>query len=736
MPWKFWTNEKLYGTEDNPIACDTETTIVDLKKFIPDLVLLSASDGHDTVIVPHYRVSEFLSKHLDQHLSFFNIGFDFWVIHKLLPEELRKLWWDKVENKTLHDGMTLEMLVRLANGEAEYTDFRPINLQEACTNYQCSTIPNKTDEYRMRYSELLEVEDWTTADYGFFNYAANDVISLHELYSKLFNKGFSLVKPYLSGKDVYQNTIEEFGLLSENIQVKGSIAIAQMIRNGIKINLEKAKELDNNLRSILDQKLDLLKTKYVDIFHKYKKKNNGDFQYTKKSKMPKVKLKKVKEILTELANKLEIEVPRSTGKKKDVSIAEDHWIAYKKKDPFLDAWFGMKEIQKLLSYTTDLVNSEGVYHCYYNLLMKTGRLSCENPPLQQYPKAYNIRSAIVPEQGYKLFIGDYSGIELRTLATCLLIRYGKSKLAEVFANSPPYDDAHSFTASMIMGCSFEDVLNGIKKEKKEKEEAKKLGIEYKEGPFSKGRQASKALNFGIPGGLAPTKLTNYAKTTYGVDLSLEDATNFRNKIIYDIYPELSDKDGWLSSSSFQDLESNLKLAPGIAAGYLKQKFSNPDMAAYCLGQVLKGTPIKKNGESYTKEFVDKLWKAADHLASIAGISFPALTNREGSLQLYDKFFKSSAITLTGRLRGGITYTERTNTPFQALASDGAKLAMYEMIKQGRRLVGMVHDELIVEIKENHEATECNQIMIDAMSKICHNLVPIQTEYKIANCWGK
>lgn len=42
--WKFWTNEVLYGTEDQPIATDTETTIVDLKRFIPDLVLLTATD--------------------------------------------------------------------------------------------------------------------------------------------------------------------------------------------------------------------------------------------------------------------------------------------------------------------------------------------------------------------------------------------------------------------------------------------------------------------------------------------------------------------------------------------------------------------------------------------------------------------------------------------------------------------------------------------------------------------
>lgn len=55
-------------------------------------------------------------------------------------------------------------------------------------------------------------------------------------------------------------------------------------------------------------------------------------------------------------------------------------------------------------------------------------------------------------------------------------------------------------------------------------------------------------------------------------------------------------------------------------------------------------------------------------------------------------------TLTGRLRGNTTYCAEKNTPFQGLAADGAKLALYNLDKAGFKIVGFVHDEIITEVK--------------------------------------
>lgn len=54
------------------------------------------------------------------------------------------------------------------------------------------------------------------------------------------------------------------------------------------------------------------------------------------------------------------------------------------------------------------------------------------------------------------------------------------------------------------------------------------------------RQQAKALNFGIPGGLGAASLVAYAAATYGVSLSIEQASSFRDRLIGEVYPELTE----------------------------------------------------------------------------------------------------------------------------------------------------------------------------------------------------
>ena len=56
-------------------------------------------------------------------------------------------------------------------------------------------------------------------------------------------------------------------------------------------------------------------------------------------------------------------------------------------------------------------------------------------------------------------------------------------------------------------------------------------------------------------------------------------------------------------------------------------------------------------------------------------------------------------TLTGRVRGRVGFTQARNTPFQGLAADGAKLALWALIRAGYRVVAFIHDEIIVELPE-------------------------------------
>ena len=95
-------------------------------------------------------------------------------------------------------------------------------------------------------------------------------------------------------------------------------------------------------------------------------------------------------------------------------------------------------------------------------------------------------------------------------------------------------------------------------------------------------------------------------------------------------------------------------------------------------------------------------------------------------------------TLTGRRRGNTTYCAEKNTPFQGLAADGAKLALYNLDKAGFKVVGFVHDEIICEVEDKKAAERLalqEQIMIDSMRQVVPD-IKISVESQISDVYTK
>jgi DNA polymerase-1 len=95
-------------------------------------------------------------------------------------------------------------------------------------------------------------------------------------------------------------------------------------------------------------------------------------------------------------------------------------------------------------------------------------------------------------------------------------------------------------------------------------------------------------------------------------------------------------------------------------------------------------------------------------------------------------------TLTGRYRGQTTYCAEKNTPFQGLAADGAKIALYNLTKAKYKVVGFVHDEIICEVpvgKERAYLTTQEKIMIDSMKEVVGD-VNISVESMISDKYCK
>lgn len=110
----------------------------------------------------------------------------------------------------------------------------------------------------------------------------------------------------------------------------------------------------------------------------------------------------------------------------------------------------------------------------------------------------------------------------------------------------------------------------------------------------------------------------------------------------------------------------------------------------------------------------------------------AMEARRGSKALQQAITPLDTVVLpSGRIRARCTYTQARNGPFQGEAADGNKLALYELIRAGFRVIAFVHDEVLIELPEaddyRPQAERLAGIMISAMKRICPD-VEIRVEY--------
>ncbi len=190
---------------------------------------------------------------------------------------------------------------------------------------------------------------------------------------------------------------------------------------------------------------------------------------------------------------------KTTSTSADVleEIAEDH--------PIIKEILTYRTLEKLRStYVEALplaVNPiTGRIHCTFNQsIAATGRLSCQNPNLQNIPTHSEIRSCFKPKKGCSFLGADYSQIELRLLAHFCQ----DPNLTHAFQTGL---DIHVHTASLIYGVSEKEVTPEM-------------------------RQAAKTVNFGIV----------YGQTAYGLSQQLgipvRDASEFIKKY-FERYPQV------------------------------------------------------------------------------------------------------------------------------------------------------------------------------------------------------
>lgn len=124
----------------------------------------------------------------------------------------------------------------------------------------------------------------------------------------------------------------------------------------------------------------------------------------------------------------------------------------------------------------------------------SGRVLCSNPNLQQPPHDRAFRECFRVSEGRAMVTGDFSQIELRIMAALSKDEW----MLEAYHRG---EDLHRLTASLVMGRPPDAVTKAD-------------------------RQAAKSVNFGLIYSMSPAGLALYARNSYGVDMSLEEAERF------------------------------------------------------------------------------------------------------------------------------------------------------------------------------------------------------------------
>jgi DNA polymerase-1 len=158
-----------------------------------------------------------------------------------------------------------------------------------------------------------------------------------------------------------------------------------------------------------------------------------------------------------------------------------------------------KSLSTFLYPIPGMINTKtGRLHPHYAQIGAwSGRMACWNPNIQQIPRSEKFRACFIAPPGRKLIIADYSQIELRVAAEITF----DERMMTAYQNG---DDLHKLTASLMLDKDIDTVT-------------------------AQERQAAKAVNFGLLFAMGARGLKGYSQQSYGVEMTLEQAEQFRNR---------------------------------------------------------------------------------------------------------------------------------------------------------------------------------------------------------------
>ena len=476
-----------------PIAFDTETALISPGRLAPPLVCISIYDGttpelwHANDPATRGRVEDLLRCELVGH----NVAFDMAVFAAKWPDLLPAIFRAYEENRVT-DTMLREKLQHIALGI--YRGYRKVNGETIKLGYSLADVAKRRlgrdldkTTWRTGYAELLPLplHEWPE---GAREYAIYDAITTYAVWQDQEGEGKELLE-------------------DQHRQARAAWWLHLASAWGLKTDPAAVAEFKRQVEE------ELAEAQAVCVAAGVVRKNG-----TRDTKA-------AGRLVESVCKQKGVEVPRT----EKGAVALDRGSCEELGHPVLSAYARLSSLSKQLNTDLPLLASGASkpIQARFETLLETGRTS-SSPNIQNLPRKGGMRECFVPRPGYVFAAADYEQMELRTVAQVCLAQFHFSRLAEALNAGL---DPHLEMAARIVGVSYEEALR-----------RKKAGDEA----IDNARQTAKVANFGFPGGLGAARLVEFARGTYGVEMTEYEAQQLK-RVWLQSWPEFERYFAWIGN---------------------------------------------------------------------------------------------------------------------------------------------------------------------------------------------
>jgi DNA polymerase I-like protein with 3'-5' exonuclease and polymerase domains len=530
------------------IALDTETFLIGPGNVIPKLVCTSASFREEDILNKYLfstvddNSCDTITDAIDNHHTIFhNCGFDLTVFVRKYPN-LIPIIFKALEEGRIHDTIIREKLLMLSTHGGLTTSpqgtqlrYSLADLAKKYLGIDMSSEKEDEDSWRYHYSELYgkPVSEYPKDAY---DYAIDD--------AAITLKVFEAQEQEVRTKDGYAS------LSTEYLHVNAAFCLQLMTAWGFRCDLKRKEKLQAKIEKQLSpENLNLLTSSGIlrppvpaKPYANRARDKDGNLKLKKPVKES-VDTKLLKARIEYICNQNELEVIKTEPSTKypegSVSANAEVLKNLQGLDDVLDQYHLRSEWQSVLTRELPHMNGKVIHSCY-DPLKSTGRTSSYAsklfPSSNVQSKDPRVRPCFVARKGTLLYSVDYSSLELCTFADTQFQLFGSSLLRDIINNGI---DPHAYLGSQLAYNLDKKFRKSCKTNDVEKVleifcELKKTKFEY----FKEWRTFAKPVGLGFPGGLGPQTMVAFAKATYGIVMSIEEARLVRS-IWLASFPEAS-----------------------------------------------------------------------------------------------------------------------------------------------------------------------------------------------------